>query len=591
MRRSNYSSTPDSDLKIKLTWGSVTRLIGLAAPYKYRLFASGLLMMVSTGVTLGLPLLIRVAVSRLEATHNASELDRYVLAMLGLLTLGSVLGYFQYLLSSYAGNRVIKDLRLKLFSHLQRLPVAYFDKKRSGDLSSSLSNDVSQLQTTLTDDLVRLPGHVIVLVGGISIGMWMNWRLAMIVVSVLAAMMAFFVVTGIATRLANRKALDALASTMGGITESLSNIRIVKAFAQEKHETARAESGLGEVLHLSMKSARIEGLMGTVGGAAFMLMLLGMLWYGGHGVLDGSLKISDIFGFLGAMFVISGPMAQIASLYTRLQRAVGASDRIFEILDQTPEIPDVPNAVGFPNGPGEVEFRNLRFAYELDTPVLKGLDLVLPAGKVTALVGPSGSGKSTVASLLFRFYEPQSGEISIDGVSVKDIRRHDLRDHLAIVPQDPILFNGTIRENIHYGRLDATDVEVEKAAQEANVAEFVNGFPNGYETIVGERGVTLSGGQRQRLAIARALLKNPRILVLDEATSALDTRSESLIREALDRLMVGRTTLIIAHRLTTIRNADQIAVLSGGEILETGTHNELLRLGGSYAGLYELVEA
>jgi subfamily B ATP-binding cassette protein MsbA len=288
--------------------------------------------------------------------------------------------------------------------------------------------------------------------------------------------------------------------------------------------------------------------------------------------------------------IISGPMGSLASLYTRLQRAVGAADRLFEILDQRDEEPDAPDALGFPTD-HNIEFRDVDFHYVPESPVLRKLNLELPAGKVTAVVGRSGGGKTTISALLYRFYEPVSGEILIGGVPIRSIRREDLRVSIGLVPQDTILFNGTVWENIRYGRLEATDREIEDAAAAANVEEFVRGMPDGYQTIIGERGITLSGGQRQRVAIARALLKNPKILILDEATSALDARSESLVREALERLMEGRTTLVIAHRLTTIQNADQIAVLDEGNIIELGTHDELLRSNGRYAELNNLLQA
>jgi subfamily B ATP-binding cassette protein MsbA len=283
--------------------------------------------------------------------------------------------------------------------------------------------------------------------------------------------------------------------------------------------------------------------------------------------------------------IISGPMASLASLYARLQRAIGAADRLFDLLDTAPETPDLPDAVPYPDGPGHVTFEGVDFAYSPESPVLQQLSLTIPAGKVTALVGASGAGKTTIALLLYRFYDPQAGCIQIDGVPLAQIRRRELREQIGIVPQEPILFNGTIRDNIRYGKLDATDAEIEAAAQAAHVAEFVEPLPDRYDTLLGERGVTLSGGQRQRIAIARALLKNPRILLLDEATSALDTHSETLVRDALERLMRGRTTLVIAHRLTTIQNADQIAVLHAGQVAELGTHAVLIERGERYATL------
>ena len=445
---------------------------------------------------------------------------------------------------------------------------------------------------TLTDDIVKLAGNIILLTGGMAVSVYINWRLTVVVVVLLIAVMTFFVVTGRGLRRINRAGLEALGDSMGMISEALANIRLVKAFARETHEEGRAGSRLSEVYRLAIKGSKWEGLMGAVGLGGVSMMFVVCAWYGGRGVLQGTFGIGDVLGFLFGMFIITTPMAQIASLYTRLQRAIGAADRIFGILDEPAEEADLPGALPFPeHGEGEVAYEGVNFGYVQDSPVLIGLNLLLPAGKVTAIVGQSGAGKTTLSALLYRFYEPQSGGIFIDGVNVKDMQRSSLRTHIGIVPQDTILFNGTIRENIRYGRLDATDAEVEQAAGSANVHEFVMGFPDQYDTVVGERGITLSGGQRQRVAIARALLKNPRILVLDEATSALDTKSESLVREALDRLMEGRTTLVIAHRLSTVQNAHQIAVLDHGRVTEIGTHAELIRNNGRYAELYELVGA
>ncbi len=583
-------SNPEHDKLVKLTWPSVRRLIALALPYKLQLGAASVIMLLTSAVNLSLPVFGKTAVDQVLKSGNVATLDRAALIIIALVILASGLSFSQFVLIAYAGNRIVKDMRARLFSHLQRLPVSYFDRTRSGDLASHLSNDVGLIQQSLTSDVAGLVSNIVTLAGGIVLAIIFNWKLCLVVVGMLALVMAFFVIFGRRLRKLTREALDALSDAMGAMTEAMANIRLVKAFARERYEDERADVKLTHVYKLQMKTSIAEGAMGMVAFSGFILLLLGVIWFGGREVIAGHITPGTLFGFFMIVPIISGPMGSLASLYTRLQRAVGAADRLFEILDQRDEEPDAPDALGFPTD-HNIEFRDVDFHYVPESPVLRKLNLELPAGKVTAVVGRSGGGKTTISALLYRFYEPVSGEILIGGVPIRSIRREDLRVSIGLVPQDTILFNGTVWENIRYGRLEATDREIEDAAAAANVEEFVRGMPDGYQTIIGERGITLSGGQRQRVAIARALLKNPKILILDEATSALDARSESLVREALERLMEGRTTLVIAHRLTTIQNADQIAVLDEGNIIELGTHDELLRSNGRYAELNNLLQA
>jgi len=585
MRRPHNSGTNDDDLKRKLSASAIRRLLGLARPYAKSLTLAAFLAGLSTITSLVVPWFVRDAANRLGNHGAIGDLDRDASLIFAVVTASGVLTYAQFILTARIGNRVVNDLRVRLFSHLQRLPVTYFDRHRSGDLTSYLSNDVGQLQSVLTNDLAKFFPNLLGLIGGLTIALIFNWRLSLVMFAVLAAGLAFFIFCGIRLKALNRQTLDALAESMGGMSEALVNIRLVKAFDRETHEEQRASSTLNRLYSLAIRAAKLEGVMVAVGGSAAFVMMVGLLWFGARGVISGTFQLGDVAGFIVVLTATIGPMTSLAVIYTSLQRGTGAAERIFNILDEGPEPADLVDAVGFPEGAGHVRFRDLSFGYAPDLPVLQEFNLDLLPGGVTALVGPSGSGKSTVASLLFRFYEAQLGGIEIDGVSLADIRRQALRANVGIVPQEPILFQGSLLENIRYGRLDATDAEVESAAKMANVAEFAEKLPERYQTPIGERGVTLSGGQRQRVAIARAILKDPRILVLDEATSALDNRSEALVREALDRLMSGRTTLVIAHRLSTIQNADRIAVMGDGRIVENGTHDDLMRNNGAYAEL------
>jgi len=588
MSDTNTTPLPAEDANQKLSFRSVWRLLSLAKPYKWRFVLGGLMTIVASGINLSLPVVGQRLMPQVLEERSITALNTVAISLGGLLVIGMTISFFQWSMVARTGNAVVADLRAKLFAHIQRLPVAYFDRTKSGEITSRLSNDVTTVQQVITLDIVNFFSNIIQFLGGFVIAMVIDWKLTSVILGFFGTLLIGFIIAGRQVRGLGRRTSDALSATMGIINEGLSSVRIVKAFARHDHEDKRVSRQLKRLQLLSDRTTTWEAAIGSSAIGLMLLLLIFVVWFGGRRVIEGDMKAETFFAYLLTLLIITGPMSLLATLYSRLQRAVGAADRLFEILDEPEEANDNPDAVPFPNGVSQVTFSNVIFGYSPERPVLKGLNLVLPPGKVTALVGQSGAGKTTLSALLYRFYDPQSGTIEIDGVSIEQMQRKSLREHIGIVPQMPILFNVSVRDNIRYGRLDATDEEVEAAARAANVAEFVDRLPERYSTIVGERGVTLSGGQNQRIAIARALIKNPRILILDEATSALDTRSEALVREALERLMQGRTTLVIAHRLSTIQNADQIVVMNNGQVVEIGTHQELLQNNGHYAALHNL---
>jgi len=520
---------------------------------------------------------------------TAADLDRIALVLIVVFVLNAVTAYVRVYQLAYVGEGVVADLRRDLFSHLLSLSVRFFEERKTGEITSRLTSDIATIQAAVSNVLVQLVSQSVSLIGGVVVLFVINARLTLVMLAVLPAVIVAAAVFGRRLRRISTAFQDQLAAANARAEEAIVGVRVVQSFTAERFEARRYADAIAETFESALRRARVRALFVPSVFTAFFLGIGLVLWFGGRLALAGDLPPGDLITFLLLTVTVAGSIGAFTGLYSQVQKAVGASRRVFELLDTAPDLsePAAPVALGDPRG--EVAFEDVRFRYgdRGDDWVLDGIDLVAHPGDVVALVGPSGAGKSTLVTLISRFHDPVDGRITLDGVDLRDLDPRALRSQVGVVPQETLLFSGTIAENVRYGRPDASDAEVEAAAVAANADGFVRVFPDGYATVVGERGVKLSGGQRQRIAIARALLKDPRILVLDEATSSLDSESEALVQAALDHLMRGRTTFVIAHRLSTVLNADRIVVIDRGRIVQAGRHGELLARGGLYADLYE----
>jgi subfamily B ATP-binding cassette protein MsbA len=501
--------------------------------------------------------------------------------------IGNLAGYGQSYLTAWSGQRMIATLRARMFDHVNRMSLADFDRWRPGEFMSRFSNDLGLMTDAVS---ISLPQMVQVTVTFVAALAWMvsiDWLLAIVL---LACTPVVSVVIGRFNRLvmqSTRSAQERIADLASNLAEVLANQRVVKAFRRENYERDRFAGANDAFFGAQMKVTQLNQTQSPVIATIVSLAIIAIVVMVVREIGAGRIEPAQAIAFFGAMALTINPMNRFSIFLGDFSRALVGASRVFAILDLPIEADDPPGAVRLPRIAGDIRFEGVRFAYRDDgPPVLADFTAEMLHGETVALVGPSGAGKSTIVNLVPRFYAPQAGRITIDGIDIATARLDDLRGAIALVPQETQLFNGTVTDNIRYGRLDATDAEILAAAREANVEEFVSLLPEGYATKVGERGTRLSGGQRQRIAIARAILRDPRILILDEATSALDSHSEHLIEEALDRILPGRTTLIIAHRLSTIRRATRILYIEGGQVRETGTHDALLASGGAYAGLH-----
>ena len=620
-RNSNFGAGVSEEDKKKVSkegFNKALKIFRFTLPYK-GVFAVGFVFLILSQITsMVIPLLMGQMVGAIVSPKNAAEaanasgmmggnigiqklqnifsssqnltLNEVTLLFVALLVLQAAFSFLRVYTFTQVSEKSMRDLRKELYSKIITLPITFFEKSRVGELMSRITSDVTQLQDVLSITLAELFRQIFTLVGGVVLISLISGKLTLFMLSTFPFLVVAAIVFGRFIRKNSKKVQDELAKTNIIVEETLQSVNVVKAFTNERLEVNRYSSSIQNVVDYALKAATFRG-----GFISFIILVLfggvvGVVWYGGNLVLTGELAFQDLFTFILYTGFIGGSVGGLGDMYAQIQRTIGASERILEIIDEKSEV-DVARKLNFKKVKGNISLEKVGFSYpsRSDVVVLKEISLDIKAGEKIAIVGHSGAGKSTIVQLLMKLYPLNKGRILIDGQDIMTQDVTELRSNIAVVPQEVMLFGGSIYENIAYGKPTASENEVFEAARQANALEFIESFPDKFQTIVGERGVKLSGGQRQRVAIARAILRNPSILILDEATSALDSEAEKLVQDALDELMKNRTTIIIAHRLATIRNVDTIYVLKGGEIAETGTHEQLiLESEGIYANLVKL---
>lgn len=564
------------------------RLILFIKPYWKRLGLAIICIIMSAAANLYVPWIIKDMVDKVLMNKDMMLLNLIAAGIVVVFLFRGIFYYGQSYLVSYIAQRVIIDVRELLYIKFQKLQLGYYEKKQTGTIMSYITNDVAALQVALVDSLIEMVTELSILIGSLIMMFYLDWKLSIVTLVVVPVIGQAMKVFGRKLKQSGALIQERTAEITSLLQESISGVRVVKSFAREDYEIERFQNQNNLNFKANMKSVQLSSLLTPTVEFLAAVIVAVILWFGGYQVVNGALTAGALVAFLTYAVNLANPVKRISRVYGTINKAMAAAERVFNVLDTEEKLKDKPNAMELPKISGDVQFDHVSFGYKKDVDVLHDLTLEAKPGQVIAFVGPSGAGKSTIANLIPRFYDVTAGSIKIDGIDIRDVTIRSLREQIGVVPQETMLFSGTVKDNIRYGRLDATDEEIIEAAKAANAHNFIMHLVDGYETKIGERGITLSGGQRQRIAIARAILKNPRILILDEATSALDTESEEIVQEALDKLMIGRTSFVIAHRLSTIINADKIIVLDNGRVTESGTHKELMQTGGLYSHLYNI---